>query len=54
MLKVWGEGSAILVILRVGMFLIDYHHCVVPENIHTPMRSNGNSEGRGVKKEATS
>jgi len=19
------------------MFLIDYHHCVVPENIHTPM-----------------
>ena len=34
------------------MFLIHYHQCVVPENIHTPMGGggNGNSEGRGVQK----
>ena len=53
-LEVWGEGSAILIILRFGMFLVDYHHCVVPENIHTSMGGNGNSDGRGVKKEANS
>ena len=53
MLEVWGEGSAMLIILRFGMFLVDYHHCVVPENIHTSMGGNGNSDGRGVKRRQT-
>ena len=28
--------------------------CVVSENIHTPKEGNGNSEGRGIQKEAIS
>ena len=50
MLEVWGEGSAILIILRFGMFLIDYHHCVVPENIHTSMGATEILRGGGSKR----
>ena len=49
-LEVWGEGSAILIILRFGMFLVDYHHCVVPENIHTSMGGQRKFWGEGGQK----
>ena len=49
-LEVWGEGSAVLVILRVGRFLIHDHHCVVPENIHNPHGGQRKFWGEGRSK----